>query len=347
MQNQSRGAVRQWCPTYVDLTWLERDDPTTRDLDGAVAVLEAARVVDSPHWLSTTATAFRAGLQHGWDGDPDDVAVAHGAGGCVVGVLQVSQPRWDNTHLGAVQVTVDPSSRRQGLGRALFEAGVDKVREQGRDVLLSGCFDDTSGVGFLEAMGLKRASQEAERRLDLWALDERRLREECAAATAAAAAYELISMQGAVPEEQLDAIAEMTAAINDAPTDDLELEDEVFSPERIRAFETAQAARGRRFYRLVARMRSSGELVGHTMVAVEGDQPWWGWQFDTTVVAEHRGHRLGLLLKIAMLRWLASDEPQLRTVETWNATSNAHMVHVNEVLGYRVVAHATEWQTRL
>ncbi|MGI8802529.1 MAG: GNAT family N-acetyltransferase [Solirubrobacteraceae bacterium] len=312
-----------------------------------MAVQEAARVADSPHWPSTTVTAFRARLRHGWDGDPDDVAVVRDADGRVVAVLAVGLPRWDNTHVGAVDVTVEPASRRRGLGRALFPAGVDKVREQGREVLMSGSFDHTSGVGFLEAMGLKRASQEAERRLDLWALDERRLRDEYAGAERVAGAYELVRMPGPVPDEHLDAVVAMTAAINDAPTDDLELEDEVCSPRRIRAFEAAQSAHGRRLYRLVARERSGGELAGHTMVAVESESPWWGWQFDTTVVPAHRGNRLGLLLKIAMLRWLATDEPQLRTVDTWNATSNTHMVHVNEVLGCHVVAHASEWQTHV
>lgn len=331
----------------MDLTWLDRDNPATRDVDGAVAVQEAARVADSPHWPSTTVTAFRARLRHGWDGDPDDVAVVRDADGRVVAVLAVGLPRWDNTHVGAVDVTVEPASRRRGLGRALFQAGVDKVRVQGREVLMSGSFDHTSGVGFLEAMGLTRASQEAERRLDLWALDERRLRDEYAAAERVAGAYELVRMPGPVPDEHLDAVVAMTAAINDAPTDDLELEDEVFSPRRIRAFEAAQSAHGRRLYRLVARERSGGELAGHTMVAVESESPWWGWQFDTTVVPAHRGNRLGLLLKIAMLRWLATDEPQLRTVDTWNATSNTHMVHVNEVLGCHVVAHASEWQTHV
>ena len=41
----------------------------------------------------------------------------------------------------------------------------------------------------------------------------------------------------------------MSAAINDAPTDDLDIEDEVFTPQRIRDYEHAQAARGYRLYR--------------------------------------------------------------------------------------------------
>ena len=38
-----------------------------------------------------------------------------------------------------------------------------------------------------------------------------------------------------------------------------------------------------------------------------------------------------------MMRWLAEVEPQLETVDTFNAESNDHMVAVNERLGYRVM----------
>ena len=50
----------------------------------------------------------------------------------------------------------------------------------------------------------------------------------------------------------------------------------------------------------------------------------------------HRGHRLGLLLKIDMMRWLAEAEPQLEVIETWNNADNGFMINVNEALGYRL-----------
>ncbi|CAN5541097.1 GNAT family N-acetyltransferase [soil metagenome] len=331
----------------MDLTWLDRENPATGDVDGVLAVYEAARALEMSHWPSNTVSSFRAHLRFGWDGEPSEVAALHDGTGRVIGALEVSLPRRDNVHLGGVGVTVDPPLRRTGLGRSLFQTGIDRLVADGRDVLLSDCFEHSAAMGFLEAMGLKQAAADAERRLDMRELDVERLDREYAAAERHAEAYELVRLPGRVPEQLLDSVVTMTAAINDAPTDDLEVEDEVFTPERIRSFETAQLAHDRRLYRLVARDPVSGELVGHTQVAVEAERPWWGWQFDTTVVPAHRGHRLGLLLKIAMLRWLAVDEPQLRTLDTWNAVSNAHMVHINEVLGYRVVAHGVAWQRHL
>ncbi len=331
----------------VALTWLDPHHLDDRDVDGAVAVIEAARVVDAPHSLPTTVSSLRGWLAHGWDGDPRKVAVHRDGTGRVVGVLEVWLPEWDNTHLGSVAVTVDPAARRRRIGGRLFEAGTDAIRSSGRNLVLAGCFTDTAGVEFLRARQLTPASTEVERRLDLVDVDRRRLADEYAAAERRAAGYELVRMPESVPDELLDDVVALTAAINDAPTDDLQVEDEVFSPARIRGFEAAHRARGCRLYRLAARHRAGGALVGHTVVAVEREQPWWGWQYDTAVLAEHRGHRLGLLLKIAMLGWLGEREAQLRTLDTWNAASNTHMVRVNEVLGYRVVAHMVEWQRRL
>jgi GNAT superfamily N-acetyltransferase len=331
----------------VELTWLDPEHLDGRDVAGAVALLEAARLVDCPHQLGPTVASFVADQRHGWDGELPLTSLARDAHGRVTGVLEVNLPQWDNGHLGYVRVTVDPAMRRRGLGRRLFEAGVEKVRAEGRSLVVTDCFDQTAGVDFAKALGLARASEEVERVQDLLSLDWTRLDQEYASAESRAAEYELVRMPGATPEDVIADVARMTAAINDAPTDDLDIEDEVYTPERIRAFDAALLAHDRRAYRLVARHRGTGVLAGHTMVAVEGDQPWYGWQCDTSVLREHRGHRLGLLLKIAMLRWLAEDEPQLRTLDTWNAASNAHMIGVNEVLGYRVVASGITWQKYL
>jgi RimJ/RimL family protein N-acetyltransferase len=57
---------------------------------------------------------------------------------------------------------------------------------------------------------------------------------------------------------------------------------------------------------------------------------------NTVVTRKHRGHRLGLLVKIAMMEWLATTEPQLERITTWNAEVNEHMIAINEAMGYTV-----------
>jgi hypothetical protein len=129
--------------------------------------------------------------------------------------------------------------------------------------------------------------------------------------------------------------------------DDLEIEDEAYPPDRIRAYEAAQLASGFRFHRMIARHRATGELAGHTVVVVDTERPELGEQHDTSVVRDHRGHRLGALLKAGMVLHLAEVEPQLRTVDTWNAESNGHMIGVNELLGYRVMGRGLQYQRRI
>jgi GNAT superfamily N-acetyltransferase len=332
----------------VDVSWLDPEHLDHRDAAGVVTVLEAARTVDTPHQLvGETTTGFVGRMRHGMDGDPQQVAVTRDPRHRVTGVLRMTLPRWDNTHVAVLAVVVDPDLRRRGLGRRLFEAGLSRALAEGRSSIGAWCFDRTAGEQFLTAMGAARALDNTIRRLDVRAADWARLDREYAAATRPAAGYELVRLPGAVPEELLPAIGALMEAINDAPAGESEVEDLAFSPARIRAYEIGEQAVGRRLYRLVARERASGTLAGETIVAVDGEHPWYAWQQDTSVLRAHRGRRLGLLLKLGMMRWLREAEPQLRTIDTGNAAANVHMIRVNDVLGYRVVARSIRWHRRL
>jgi RimJ/RimL family protein N-acetyltransferase len=60
------------------------------------------------------------------------------------------------------------------------------------------------------------------------------------------------------------------------------------------------------------------------------------------VTRPHRGHRLGLLVKTAMLDWLADAEPRLERIVTGNAAVNQHMIAINEQLGYELLEPPTQ-----
>lgn len=328
------------------MEFLDVSSVSERRLAGAAAVREAARAADRPDRLPETVSAYRGRLRHGYDGDASVLAVALD-GERVTGVAEVELPTWDNTHAAYVDVTVDPRLRRRGIGRSLFRASLEWVRARDRTLVVGESGDLPAAVAFAKAMGMELASEGVERTQLMSTVDRIRLDEVFAGALGHAADYELVRLPGAVPEDLLGEVARMTAAINDAPLDDLDLGDEVYTPERIRAFEAAHHARGFRLYRVVARLRSTGEFAGHTLVAVVAEQPWYCWQLDTSVLRAHRGHRLGLLLKIDMLRWLAAVEPQLERIVTDNAASNAHMIAVNELLGQRVTGALLGWQCHL
>ena len=74
----------------------------------------------------------------------------------------------------------------------------------------------------------------------------------------------------------------------------------------------------------------------HTILCVDETRPGYGVHEDTSVIRGHRGHRLGMWLKASMLLWMHDLHPELTAIDTWNATSNAHMIAVNEALGCEV-----------
>jgi ribosomal protein S18 acetylase RimI-like enzyme len=331
----------------MELAWLDPANPDRRDVDGAVALLEAARCADTPDHIPPTVSAFRANLRYGWEDNAPETAVLRAGHRRVVGLLEAWLPKWDNRHLGGIQVTVDPAYRRRGIGRRLAEEGLQHVRNAGRRVLTAFTRDDEAAAALCRVFDLKQASEAVMRRQDLLAVDWERIDREYANAKTHAADYELLRLDARTPDELMPQVVEMVAAINDAPTDDLDVEDEVFSPERVRAFENAMIARGQRWRRVAARHTGTGELAGHTNVGVISETPEFAWNGDTSVVHAHRGHRLGLLLKAEMMRWLREEEPQLRWIVTGNAAANKHMIQINELLGYRIMHNELGWQRAL
>jgi RimJ/RimL family protein N-acetyltransferase len=161
----------------------------------------------------------------------------------------------------------------------------------------------------------------------------------------AAVGYSLVSWTGPVPEDVIEQVAELYATLNDAPRDPDEAP-EVWDAQRVRERVNAlYPYYGRKVYSVAARHEASGDLVALTQVGVDPANLAWGHQMITAVTKKHRGHRLGLLLKIAMLELLATEEPGLERIETWNAQSNQHMIAVNEALGYTVLGPpATNWR---
>ncbi len=304
----------------------------------AWAILEAARVVDDPDRWPTTPEREARWLEFGWDLEPTQrfLYVPDGEDE-PIGVLDLDVPSRDNLHLMVVEVTVRPDRRRRGHGTRLLTEGLRRASELGRTTVWAGTGEDDAGArAFAERLGFSYASHDARRRQVLADVDQAEVQRLHAAALPRASEYQLERLRPPFTDELLAELVEVTAAINDAPMGDLTYEDEKFDLERIQAVEAAAAGRGDRIYRVVARRRDTGEIGGHTVVVINPFFPQFGGQGDTAVSRAHRGHRLGLLLKVEMMRWLAEAEPQLTAIETWNQADNTFMISVNESIGYRL-----------
>jgi RimJ/RimL family protein N-acetyltransferase len=79
------------------------------------------------------------------------------------------------------------------------------------------------------------------------------------------------------------------------------------------------------------------------MVCVHELRPAIAAQEDTSVLPAHRGRRLGLRMKLAMLDWLRTERPDVESADTWNAQGNAPMIAINEALGCRLVAETVRF----
>jgi hypothetical protein len=104
------------------------------------------------------------------------------------------------------------------------------------------------------------------------------------------------------------------------------------------------AADGRTVLTVAARHEATGRLVGFSELSLPGNRSRPVQQLDTLVLAEHRGRRLGMLLKVANLRALQDGGSDPALVYTFNAEENRHMLDVNEAIGFRPVGHAACWR---
>ena len=117
---------------------------------------------------------------------------------------------------------------------------------------------------------------------------------------------------------------------------------ELWDASRIRDGERRAREAGRTHLNVVA-VAPDGEVAGFTELSLLPDSPAVE-QWDTIVLAPHRGHRLGMRLKLANLVALDEADPDRERIYTWNADENSHMLAINVALGFRPFALESTWQ---
>lgn len=273
----------------------------------------------------------------------------------VVVTGDVEAPLLDNLDLAEVHVAVHPDHRRLGHGTAMLAHIEALVREKGRRILIGetpwayGLGPDGAGAPgreFARARGFDLVLSDVQRRLALPVAEER-LDALAAEAAPYHRAYTLRSFVGPVPEELLHSWAELIASlVTEAPTGDREVEPEAVDVAAVREDEALIAKQNRAKYSTMA-LDAAGEVVAFTDVAASGYQPGRVFQWGTLVRPAHRGHRLGMAVKVANLRLLQRERPEATVVITWNAEVNDHMVAVNEKLGFLPAERSGELQKKL
>ena len=272
-------------------------------------------------------------------------ALAH-LDGTSVGCAEIGMPLRDNLDNATVEIFVHPAHRRRGAGRALHAWAVDRVHRHGRkrltgETVQTAAADDAFAV----AMGATAALAETRSRLDVPAADTGRLDAMLAEAWTRAAGYRFVAWDGVPPEQWIDDVAYLDGRLlSDAPMGDLEWEPEAVDADRIRQAEERHATLG--VDRICGGIEhvASGRLVAFTVLAGVPAIPEHLWQNITLVDPPHRGHRLGLVVKLENLRHALRHRPGLRAVDTFNASSNEHMLAINVAMGFRPVDRWMQWQ---
>jgi GNAT superfamily N-acetyltransferase/RimJ/RimL family protein N-acetyltransferase len=313
----------------------QADLADVKQIRACYEVYLAAQRVDEPGGPWFTDRPFDGWLTVGWHGNPREVWLATDQGSAA-GWFRLEMPDRENLDQANLDLMVHPAERRQGLGLALLRQAAARAAAHGRFVLSGAARNGSPGEAFARTVGAEPGLAEVQRVLDVRKLDKGKLAHLRTLAQEAAAAYALVSWAGPVPDEFTEQAAMVYNAMNDAPRD-AEVAPEKWDGQRVRErINDLRPCFGMHDYTVAARHDATGELAALTEMAVDPADPGWGHQIFTVVTSKHRGHRLGLLTKIAMLQLLATAEPQLEQITTWNAQVNEHMIAVNEAIGYTV-----------
>jgi GNAT superfamily N-acetyltransferase len=323
---------------------IERFDPVSDAgrIRACHRMFDAGLSADVPHLPPMTLPFFTGWWAYGWIGDPRETWLATDPSGESVGCYLLELPDRDNMSTGYCVLVVVPSRRRAGVGSALLRHCAGRAARAGRQLLVSDTSDDSPGSVFARAMGARPGLADVHRVLDLDAGLAGRLPALRSAAERQAAGYSLLSWSGPASDEYVDQVAAVTAALADAPRDPSR-EAERWDAARVRAADRRVALQGLRYYSVAARSEETGELAALTQLGTDPLLPGWGFQELTAVARQHRGHRLGLLVKVAMLELFIPREPLVRRILTANGEDNERMVAINTQLGYRVLDRWHTW----
>jgi GNAT superfamily N-acetyltransferase len=268
-----------------------------------------------------------------------------------LGVAWLDEELLENTDILEVEVVVDHAHRRRGVGSRLLAAAEEYARDQGRTSLLGEVlapYDASSvasaGTAFAEHHGFVRKHLELHQVMELPA-PAAALYAISARIAPQYASYRLVQWDDDCPEEWIDEFCALLSLMgHEVPLGDLEIEAAVWTPERLRSAEARRHKQGR-FCSTTVAAAPDGGLAAYSQLGGADSQPGQLYQWDTMVRPEHRGHRLGMAVKLPNIHAMqARLGGASAVVHTYNAPGNAAMIAVNDRLGFRAVENLCEYQ---
>ena len=341
------------------------DAPDTVDLHAVVAAINAVCRADSGvDHLDETAAEVLARLRS----DADQVCrtfVVRDAG-VIVGVLVFCYATAEKTS-ASFDIAVLPKNWGKGIEETLLSRAEAETRALGRDVLQIwtmhpgtatetpipaatgwGAVSETPLTSLLLSHGFKLEQAERNSTFDLhgsFSVVEDLL---AAAWDTAGSEYRPLEWTLPTPPEVRDGYAwALSRMSTDVPAGALAVDEEVWDAERVARRDARFREAGQILSVSAVEHVPTGQIAAFNELVIDGDRRGVTHNYCTLVLKEHRGHRLGTIVKSAnLLRWrnVAPDSPK---VSTFNAEENRPMLDINEAMGFVPVAYAAAWQKRL
>lgn len=282
--------------------------------------------------------------------------------GTIVGCADYDTTVGDNSDTAWVRVHVHPDHQRNGIGTALLVALETIGREEGKQqlhVYASAAVNegpalaaptgfgsvprDNAETQFLLTRGFSFEQVERVSRLPLPVPGLNSLVDD--AIDHCSRDYAVHEWIDICPEGWREDLAVLyTRMSTDAPSAELSPPEDVWTAERVVEYETRFIQGTITTLFAAIEHLATGALIGFTSLAVAQEPSRAVSQLDTIVLHEHRGHRLGMLLKVANLAHLERIAPGRPSVITFNAEENTHMLRVNEAVGFVPIGYEGAWK---
>ncbi|SFS06707.1 Acetyltransferase (GNAT) domain-containing protein [Microbacterium sp. cf046] len=305
-----------------------------------------------PAWQDQTDERIHGFLVHA-DGEP-------------IGRALLYVPVQEDSKSADVRIEILPDWWGRGAGRHALEALTALARAHGRSVLHAwtdhlrldgeriiartgwGSVPDDHisramrGFGFTLEQVYRASALDLSQPLD-------RVAAVLAGARAAASDYRYVSWTLPTPVEHRAGYAWLKSRMStDAPAGDMDFDEQLWDADRVARMDERLVAQGYTGVIGAAQHIVSGELAAYTELYLLGeDHSLPTSQNDTLVLKEHRGHRLGALVKCETLRIWREHMPESTRILTNNAEENRPMLSINEEMGFVPIAYAGMWQRTL
>ncbi len=253
--------------------------------------------------------------------------------------------------IGHIELTLDPANAQlaefeitpaddEVMRFVLAELLARAAHNNRSSIIIFGDYSEEANV-FWNSLGADLRYTEQESSLTLDAVDADLMQKWV---DAAPDGFELAFWSRECPSELMYTQVAVANAMNDAPTDDLDIADTIVDESIITAGNKYRLALGLECHGVLA-LASDGSAAGTTEIFLNLHRPAASWQWITVVLPEYRGQRIGRWLKAAMWQWLRETHPEVTALHTGNAASNSFMLAINTDMGF-VPTHLTAcWQT--